>query len=43
MLKEKALNWISENESRIINISDEIWELAELGLVEYRSSQLIAD
>ena len=43
MLKEKALNWISENESRIIKIGDEIWELAELGLVEYRSSQLIAD
>ena len=43
MLKEKALNWISENESRIINISDEVWELAELGLVEYRSLQLIAD
>ena len=43
MLKEKALNWISENQSRIIKISDDVWELAELGLVEHKSSKLIAD
>ena len=41
--KEKALEWISKNESRIIKISDKIWELAELGLMEYKSSALLAD
>jgi aminobenzoyl-glutamate utilization protein B len=43
MSKEVALSWISENESRIIEISDRIWELAELGLVEFESSGLVAD
>lgn len=42
-LKEVALNWISENESRIIEICDKIWEFAELGLQEFKSSSLIAD
>jgi aminobenzoyl-glutamate utilization protein B len=41
--KEKALEWISKNESRIIKISDKIWEWAELGLIEYKSSTLLAD
>jgi aminobenzoyl-glutamate utilization protein B len=41
--KEKALNWISQNESRIIEISNKIWEWAELGLIEYKSSSLLAD
>jgi len=43
MSKEAALNWISENESRTIEISDKIWELAELGLVEFESSKILAD
>ncbi len=41
--KEVAFGWISENESRIIEISDKIWEYAELGLIEYKSSKLLAD
>jgi len=41
--KELALSWISDNESRIIEISDKIWEYAELGLIEYKSSKLLAD
>ncbi|RLG49280.1 MAG: amidohydrolase, partial [Thermoproteota archaeon] len=41
--KEIALSWISENESRLIEISDKIWEYAELGLIEYKSSKLLAD
>jgi len=41
--KEIALSWISENESRLIEISDKIWEYAELGLTEYKSSKLLAD
>jgi aminobenzoyl-glutamate utilization protein B len=43
MSKQIALKWISENESRIIEISNRIWELAELGLVEFESSKLLAD
>lgn len=43
MLKEIALKWISENETRLIEISDKIWEYAELGLIEFKSSRLLAD
>jgi len=43
MLKDKAWSWIDKNRERIIEISDAIWEFAELGLVEYKSSKLLAD
>lgn len=42
-LKREALSWIAESEARIIGISDRIWELAEVGLQEFKSSSLIAD
>ena len=42
-MKETALNWISENESRIIKVSDRVWKWAELGLQEYKSSSILAD
>jgi len=42
-MKDYALRWISENESRIIEISDKIWGFAEVGLQEFRSSRLLAD
>jgi len=42
-LKEKAWGWIGGNRERLIELSDEIWEYAELGLVEERSSKLLAD
>jgi len=29
--KEHAFNWIENNKKRIIEISDKIWEFAELG------------
>ncbi len=41
-MKEDAWKWISKNESKIIEASTKIWEFAELGLVEYKSSQLLA-
>jgi len=41
--REVAFSWITQNESRIIEISDKIWEYAELGLIEYKSSKLLAD
>jgi len=43
MSKEVALSWIDENERRIVEISDEIWELAEVGLLEYKTSKLLSD
>ena len=42
-MKEKAWGWIDDNQKRIIEISDNIWEFAELGLMEHKSSKLIAD
>ena len=43
MPKDTALSWIDENEKRIIELSDEAWGYAELGLLEYRTSKLLAD
>ena len=40
--KEFANTWIDNNKDWIIELSDRIWELAELGLVEEKSSQLLA-
>jgi len=41
--KEFSYSWIEKNKVRTIKISDEIWELAELGLIEFKSSALLAD
>jgi len=41
--KDIALNWVEENKEKIIFLSDMIWEYAELGLEEYKSSKLLAD
>ena len=45
MLKAKdfAIEWVDQKIDRIIEISDKIWEYAELGLIEHRSSKLLAD
>jgi len=43
MSKEIALGWIDENEKHIIEISDKAWEYAEVGLLEYKTSKLLAD
>ena len=42
-MKERAWGWIDGNRERLIWLSDQIWEYAELGLVEERSSRLLAD
>ncbi|MCJ7608232.1 amidohydrolase, partial [Candidatus Bathyarchaeota archaeon] len=42
MLKENALTWIDEHQDHIIQLSDKIWDLAELGLQELKSSALLA-
>jgi len=41
--KQKASKWIADNERRIIEVSDKIWEFAELGLQEFKSSSLLAE
>jgi aminobenzoyl-glutamate utilization protein B len=42
-VKETALNWIAKNESQITRVSDRIWNWAELGLQEFKSSSILAD
>jgi aminobenzoyl-glutamate utilization protein B len=42
-LKDFAWDWIDENRERIIEVSDAVWEHAELGLVELESSNVLAD
>jgi len=41
--KKVAYRWIEDNKKRLVEISDKIWELAELGLIEFKSSALLAD
>jgi aminobenzoyl-glutamate utilization protein B len=42
-MKEIALAWIDKNRDNLIEISDKIWEYAELGLKEFKSSKLLSD
>ena len=37
------INWIKENSEKLTSLSDKIWEFAELGLAEYKSSTLLID
>ena len=41
--KEYDLDWIKKNKDRIVEISDKVWDFAELGLIEFKSSALLAD
>jgi aminobenzoyl-glutamate utilization protein B len=43
MLKETAWMWIEDNKDQLAKISDDIWGFAEYGLLEEKSSKLIAD
>jgi aminobenzoyl-glutamate utilization protein B len=43
MLKDKAWKWIDEHRDEFIEVSDRVWEYAELGLVEFKSSELHAE
>jgi aminobenzoyl-glutamate utilization protein B len=42
-MKQIAYKWIEDNQKHLVEMSDKIWEYAELGLWETRSSKLIAD
>jgi aminobenzoyl-glutamate utilization protein B len=39
--KKAAFGWIDANKERLIELSDKVWEFAELGLVEFKSSALL--
>jgi hypothetical protein len=41
-LKQYAQTWIEENKSRLVELSDAIWDYPELGLQEFKSSALLA-
>ena len=41
--KSVAIDWIEKNKDRLIEISDTIWDYAELGFVEFKSAKLLAD
>ena len=42
MLKGRVWNWIEENKQEFIDVADEVWKFAEIGLVETESSKLVA-
>lgn len=42
-MPDKIVEWIEKNQKKFIKISDEIWNYAELGLFEVKSSKLLAD
>jgi aminobenzoyl-glutamate utilization protein B len=42
-MKKAAFEWIDKNRERLIEISDAIWDYAELGFVEFKSAKLLAD
>jgi aminobenzoyl-glutamate utilization protein B len=41
--KKDAFDWIENNKELIIEVSDKVWEFAELGLLESKSSALLAE
>lgn len=41
--KEEAIRWIEEHKSLLVDLSDKIWNYAEIGLEEFKSSKLLAD
>jgi aminobenzoyl-glutamate utilization protein B len=43
MLKDKAWKWIDDHRDEFIEVSDRVWEYAELGLVEFKSAELHAE
>jgi aminobenzoyl-glutamate utilization protein B len=42
MMKESAWDWIEKHQDELVKVSDEIWSYAEYGLLEEKSSKLIA-
>ncbi len=43
MMKDTAFGWIEEHRKELIDVSDAIWGFAEYGLMEEKSSRLLAE
>ena len=41
--KQIALDWVDSNREHLVQISDKIWRLAEVGMQEYESSKVLID
>jgi aminobenzoyl-glutamate utilization protein B len=41
--KKSICEWIDKNKDYICGVSDKIWEYAETGMIEYKSSRLLRD
>jgi aminobenzoyl-glutamate utilization protein B len=41
--KKIALEWVNENEKKLVDIHQEIWELAEVGLQEINTAKKLTD
>jgi aminobenzoyl-glutamate utilization protein B len=41
-LKETAYQWVDENEKKIIEWSDKVWDFAELGLLEFKTTDYLS-
>jgi aminobenzoyl-glutamate utilization protein B len=41
--KKIALEWVNENEKKLVDIHQEIWELAEVGLQEIKTAKKLTD
>ncbi|NLI74729.1 MAG: amidohydrolase, partial [Euryarchaeota archaeon] len=42
-IEDIVKQWLADNEQRVIDVSDKIWELAEIGFEEFGSSQALID
>jgi aminobenzoyl-glutamate utilization protein B len=40
--KKEAIKWIDQHKQQLIRLSDQIWKYAELPMLEYKSSRLLA-
>ncbi len=41
--KQTALEWVEQNEKLLTDVHQEIWELAEVGLQEFRTAKVLTD
>jgi aminobenzoyl-glutamate utilization protein B len=41
--KKVALEWVNKNEKLLINVHQKIWELAEVGLQEFQTANILTD
>ncbi len=42
-MKDTAYQWIDENQKKIIEWSDKVWDFAELGLLEFKTAEYLSN